>query len=57
MSEIAACDYLACALIDAVVDHYFIILELFAEKMYFLQKELISDPERETLKIDSETLT
>jgi len=44
-------------LIDAVVDHYFIILELFAEKMYFLQKELISDPERETLKIDSETLT
>ena len=42
-------DYLAYALMDAVVDHYFIILELFGEKIESLEEELIDDPARETL--------
>jgi magnesium transporter len=40
----AGCDYLAYALIDAVVDHYFIILETFGEKIEDLEQELLSDP-------------
>lgn len=37
-------DYLAYALIDAVVDHYFIILEAFGEKIEALEQALLSDP-------------
>jgi magnesium transporter len=38
-------------LIDAVVDHYFSLLELFAEKMQVLEEELISEPKRETMEM------
>ncbi len=40
----AGSDYLAYALIDAVVDHYFIILEAFGEKIEVLEQALLSDP-------------
>lgn len=43
-------DYLAYALIDAVVDHYFIILELFGDKIESLEEELIEEPARETME-------
>jgi magnesium transporter len=44
-------DYLAYALIDAVVDHYFIILESISEKIEALQEEVLSQPSPETLQI------
>ena len=43
------CDYLAYALIDAVVDHYFEILEYFGDTMEDLEKELLSHPTQQTL--------
>jgi magnesium transporter len=42
-------DYLAYAMIDAVVDHYFVVLEKLGERIESLEAELISDPKRETL--------
>lgn len=42
-------DYLAYALIDAAVDHYFLALEKLGEKIEALEEELISNPQRETL--------
>ena len=36
-------DYLAYALLDAVIDHYFIILESFSEKIETLEQDLLSD--------------
>lgn len=44
------CDYLAYAVIDAVVDHYFIILETFGEKIELLEEELISNARPQTLQ-------
>ncbi|MBL6983443.1 MAG: magnesium and cobalt transport protein CorA, partial [Anaerolineales bacterium] len=43
-------DYLAYALIDAVVDHYFVVLEYLGEQIEFLEEELVSDPDPETLQ-------
>jgi magnesium transporter len=43
-------DYLAYALIDAIVDHYFVVLEQIGEKIEFLEEELITDPTPETLQ-------
>ena len=43
-------DYLAYALIDAIVDHYFIILEKLGERIEFLEEELVTQPTTETLK-------
>jgi len=43
-------DYLAYALIDAVVDHYFIVLEKIGEQIEFLEEELVTDPTPETLQ-------
>jgi magnesium transporter len=43
-------DYLAYTLIDAIVDHYFIVLEQIGEKIEFLEEELITDPTPETLQ-------
>ena len=43
-------DYLAYALIDAVVDHYFIILERDGEKIEELEDKVVADPEPETLQ-------
>ncbi len=43
-------DYLAYALIDAVVDHYFIILEKDGEKIEELEDKVVADPEPATLQ-------
>ena len=43
-------DYLAYALIDAVVDHYFIILENDGEKIEELEDKVVADPKPETLQ-------
>ncbi|UCF44535.1 MAG: magnesium/cobalt transporter CorA [Planctomycetota bacterium] len=43
-------DYLAYALIDAVVDNYFVILEKFGEKIESMQEQLVADPSEKTLQ-------
>lgn len=43
-------DYLAYALIDAIVDHYFGIIERLGERVEDVQAELISDPDTRTLQ-------
>ncbi len=42
-------DYLAYALIDAVVDNYFVILEQIGEKVASLEEDLVANPRPETL--------
>jgi len=42
-------DYLAYSLLDAVVDHYFIVLENIGEQIELLEDDLIRDPDPETL--------
>ncbi|KIH78062.1 magnesium transporter [Geoalkalibacter ferrihydriticus] len=42
-------DYLAYALLDAIVDHYFILLEKFGDQVEILEEELIADPTPATL--------
>ena len=43
-------DYLAYALVDAVVDNYFLILERFGERIESMEDELISNPTPEALQ-------
>lgn len=43
-------DYLAYALLDAVVDHYFTILEKDGEKVEILEDDVIKDPNPDTLQ-------
>lgn len=43
-------DYLAYALLDAVVDHYFLTLEALGDQIEALEDELIERPEPATLK-------
>lgn len=43
-------DYLAYALIDAVVDCYFNILEKIGDDIEVLEEELIADPSKETMQ-------
>ncbi len=43
-------DYLAYSLIDAIVDHYFIILEKLGERIESLEEALVAQPTTETLK-------
>jgi magnesium transporter len=43
-------DYLAYALLDAVVDNYFVILEKFGDKIESIETELIGDPKQETVQ-------
>lgn len=43
-------DYLAYALLDAVVDHYFVVLEQLGEQIEQLEDELIERPSPEVLK-------
>lgn len=43
-------DYLAYALIDAVVDCYFNILEKIGDKIEILEEELITEPSKETMQ-------
>ncbi len=45
----AGSDYLAYALLDAVVDSYFVILEEVGEKIEDMEEELVSNPTTETL--------
>jgi len=44
------CDYLMYALVDAIVDNYFIILETFAERIESMEEMVISDVSRDTLQ-------
>ena len=43
-------DYLAYALVDAVVDSYFAILERLGERIEFMEEQLLSDPTEKTLQ-------
>ena len=43
-------DYLAYALIDAIVDNYFLILEKIGDRIEILQDDVLSDPGPETLQ-------
>jgi magnesium transporter len=42
-------DYLAYALVDAVVDHYFVVLEGMGERIDALEEKLVAEPRRELL--------
>lgn len=44
-------DYLVYALLDAIVDNYFIILEKIGEQIEFLEEKLVINPVPETLNI------
>lgn len=46
----AGSDYLAYALVDAVVDEYFLILETIGEKIEVVEEELLVNSTRETLQ-------
>jgi magnesium transporter len=46
----AGADYLAHALLDAIVDSYFVILDKFGEKIETLEEELIGSPSPMTLR-------
>jgi magnesium transporter len=43
-------DYLAYALIDSIVDNYFVILEKFGDKIELLETELIENPTQKTVQ-------
>jgi magnesium transporter len=43
-------DYLAYALLDSIVDNYFIVMEKLGEKIEFLEEELVKRPIPETLQ-------
>ena len=43
-------DYLLYALVDAIVDQYFLVLESLGEKIELLQEKVIADPKPDTLK-------
>jgi len=44
------CDYLAYALVDAIVDNYFLILEKIGEKIEKLEEDIIEGPTPKTLQ-------
>jgi magnesium transporter len=44
-------DYLAYALLDSIVDNYFIILEKLGEKIELLEEKLVTHPTPETLQV------
>ncbi len=44
-------DYLAYALVDAIVDNYFTILEVLGEEIENVQEELVVDPTTEMLQV------
>jgi magnesium transporter len=43
-------DYLAYALVDTIVDHYFIVLEKLGEKIENMEEDLVTNPTPETLQ-------
>ena len=45
----AGADYLAYVLVDAIVDHYFSILEILGDRIESLSEEMTEDPRREDL--------
>jgi len=49
-SRKAGSDYLAYALVDAIVDEYFLILEIFGEKIESMEEELVANPTPQTLQ-------
>jgi len=46
----SGCGYLAYALVDAVVDHYFIILETLGEEIEDLEEDLIENPDESLME-------
>jgi len=46
----AGSDYLTYALIDAIVDNYFVVLEFVGEKIEAIQEDVLLDPDPSTLK-------
>jgi magnesium transporter len=46
----AGADYLLYALVDAIVDQYFAVLEAIGEKIEALQQVVVADPKPETLR-------
>jgi len=42
-------DYLLYALLDTIVDHYFLVLENFGEKLEELETDLLENPDKTTL--------
>ncbi len=44
------CDYLAYALIDAIVDHYFLVLEKIGDKIELLEVDLLEEAQAEILQ-------
>jgi len=43
----AGCDYLAYALIDAAIDHHFVVLETLGDKIEQLEENLLAEPSPE----------
>jgi magnesium transporter len=43
-------DYLAYALIDSIVDHYFVVMENLEEQVEDLEEELVTDPTPDSLQ-------
>jgi magnesium transporter len=43
-------DYLAYALLDAIVDHYFVVLERLADRVELLEEEVVAAPTRSTIR-------
>lgn len=43
-------DYLTYALVDAIVDHYFVVLEHFGEELEELQDRALEDPSPQTME-------
>jgi len=43
-------DYLLYALVDVIVDQYFLVLESLGEKIESLQEKVMADPKPDTLK-------
>ncbi len=46
----SGCDYLAYALLDAVVDHYFLIMEELGERIEMLEEQLTGEPKESVHK-------
>jgi len=44
-------DYLAYALVDTIVDHYFVVLEKFGEEVEGMEEELVTNPTPKTFQV------
>ncbi|MFO8084221.1 MAG: magnesium/cobalt transporter CorA [Desulfobacterales bacterium] len=47
----SGCDYLAYAILDAIVDHYFVVLGVIGDNMEALEEELLENPTQETSRM------